>query len=326
VTVEIPEEQIQTAVEAFGYSPREARFLWLVTAFSGHLLRSQWRRFANIPLGRGAQQLLDRLLDNGHASAYDHHGHHRYHVFGKPLYRVFGRENSSHRRRPSQNLLAQRLGGLDFTLANLDAEFLLTEGQRKAFCEQTLDITDPGTFPRRTYYMHGNRGPATDVLFPDRFPMAGNSQEAVFTYADSPLDSLVSFRTHLRLYAPLFSALRTPWRFVFISGRDYKMKAAERVFHDTLSLLSPLVGDANDPDLLRYFELELRVERKEWDTLLKTELLDRANLKARYSAPKYGQLYEEWRAGKLKPKAQPPANPLSHLREFSTFLAPTLTV
>ena len=95
---------------------------------------------------------------------------------------------------------------------------------------------------------------------------------------------------------------------------------------DTLSTLSPAVGDTNDPDLLRYFELELRVEKKDWGTLLKAELLDRANLKTRYSAPKYGQLYEEWRAGKLKPAPKTSATPLAHLREFSTFLAPTLTV
>jgi len=322
----IPEDEIGAAVQAFGYSPREARFLWLVTAFSGHLLRSQWRRYADIPPGRGAQQLVDRLLDNGHASAYDHHGHHRYHVFGKPLYRVFGRENSNHRRRPSANLLSQRLGGLDFALANLDANFLLAEADRKAFCEQALGITDPAVFPRRTYYMHGDRGPATEVCFPDRFPMAGNSEEVLFTYADSPLDTLVSFHSHLRLYGPLFAALRTPWRFVFISGREYKIGAAERVFRDTLSTLSPPVGDTNDPELLRYFELELRVEKKDWGTLLKAELLDRANLKTRYSAPKYGQLYEEWRAGRLKPAPKPSATPLAHLREFSTFLAPTLTV
>jgi hypothetical protein len=324
--MQIPEEHVQAAVEAFGYSPREARFLWLVTAFSGHLLRSQWCRFASIPLGRGAQQLLDRLLDNGHANAYDHNGHHRYHVFGKPLYRVFGRENSNHRRRPSATLLSQRLGSLDFALANLDVPFLLTEAERRSFCEETLGIADPAVLPRRTYYMHGKRGPATDVLFPDRFPMAGDSREVVFTYADSPLDSLVSFRSHLRLYGPLLSALRTPWRFVFISGRDYKIKAAERVFHDTLAGTSPSLHGTSDPDLLRYFELELRVEKKEWATLLQTELVDRANLKARYSAPKYAQLYDEWRAGKLQPAPEPLSSPLAHLREFSTFLAPTLAV
>ena len=322
----IPEDEVEAAVEAFGYSPREARFLWLVTAFSGHLLRSQWRRFAGIPPGRGAQQLLDRLLDNGHASAYDHHGHHRYHVFGKPLYRVFGRENSNHRRRPSARLLSQRLGGLDFALANLDADFLLTEAERKSFCEQTLGITDPGVLPRRTYFMHGNRGPATDVSFPDRFPMAGNSHEVVFTYADSPLDTLVSFRSHLRLYGPLFAALRTPWRFVFISGREYKIGAAERVFRDTLSTLSPprRRHERPGPSAL----LRARAARRE----------EGVGDAPQGGAPRSGEpqgallrpevrpLYEEWRAGKLKPAPETPSTPLSHLREFSTFLAPVLTV
>jgi hypothetical protein len=322
----IPEDHVNAAVQAFGYSEREARFLGLVTAFSGNFLLKQWRAFARITYGKGQQQLADRLLDNGHANGYEYHGHHRYHVYSKPLYRVFGRENSNHRRRGAPILITQRLGALDFVLAHQDGSFLLSEDDRKAACV-AHGITDPAVFPRRTYHMHGRRGASVDALFPDRFPMLTTEKGLVFTYIDSPLDAgFLPFRSHLRFYAPLLTALIAPWSFVFIAGREYKISAAERVFRDTLAGCSLLPGSANDPDLLRYFELELRVERKEWTTLLQVELVDRANLKQRFSAPKYGQLYEEWRAGKLKPAAQAPSHPLSNLREFTTFLAPTLAL
>jgi hypothetical protein len=324
--VEIPQEHVASAVEAFGYSEQEASFLWLVTAFSGHFLLAQWRSFAGIPRGKRQQRLADRLLDNGHANGYEYHGSHRYHVYSKPLYRLFAREDSSNRRRGAAILVTQRLGALDFVLAHQDVRFLLSEEDRQAACV-ARGVTDSAALPRRTYHMHGRRRPPVDALFPDRFPMLADEEALVFTFVDSPLDAgFAPFRSHLRFYAPLFSALRALWSFVFIGGRDHKIRAAERVFRDTLATTSPLPGGTSDPDLLRYFELELRVERKEWTTLLQTELVDRAHLKARFSAPKYGQMYEEWRAGKLRPAVQAPSHPLSNFRDFTTFLAPSLAL
>jgi hypothetical protein len=322
-------EHITAAVEMFGYSEREARFLWTVTAFSGHFLRAQWRDFAGIDsYGKADQQLIDRLLANGHATGYAYRSVQLYHVTSKPLYRTFGRENSNHRRQPSSTLITQRLGALDYVIAHQDSQYLLTEADRTDYFRDRHGVIDTTLLPERSYPPRGSTRPPVHVFFPDRFPLTTAGSETVFTYIDAPADSFVPFRTHLCAYRPLFAALKDSWRLVYVSGKQHKLAEAERVFRETLR--SAPVADATDPDLLRLFDLELRVERKEFATLRKAHLEERARLKERYDAPKYRTLYEQWRrrgSSTVDPDtAKTPTDPLIRCAAFSTFKAPSLAL
>jgi hypothetical protein len=322
-------QHITAAVETFGYSEREARFLWTVTAFSGHFLRAQWRQFAGVDsYGRTDQQLIDRLLNNGHATGYAYRNVQLYHVTSKPLYRAFGRENSNHRRQPSGALIAQRLGALDYVIARQDARYLLTEADRTRYFRERHGVSDTTLLPERTYPARGGSRPPVHVFFPDRFPLTTTGNETVFTYIDAPADSFVPFRTHLRTYAPLFGALKDSWRFVYVSGKQHKLAEAERVFRETLT--SAPTADAADPDLLRYFDLELRVERKEFATLRKAHLEERARLKQRYDSLKYRTLYDQWRRSASstpdRDTAKATTDPLIRCAGVSTFQAPSLAL
>ncbi len=325
--MDIPTEHVTAAMETFRYTAREARFLWIVTAFSGHFLRAQWLHFAQADRGKAAQQLIDRLLENGHATGYVHGKALRYHVHSRPLYRVFERENSNHRRQCSNALVAQRLGGLDYVLAHLDARYLLTEAERTGHFQETHGVTDMTVLPQRTYAAPRASGrPAASVYFPDRFPLSAAGSETRFTFVDAPADSLLPFGTHVRMYSPLFTALRNPWRFTFISGKPYKLRGAEDTFRRALT--APAPEDALPPDLRRYFELELRWERKDWGTNRKALIDERGRLAARYADPKYRRRYEEWRHSTADPlplTTTPGAgNPTTHLAGFETFEAPSL--
>jgi hypothetical protein len=328
--MEIPKEHITAAVETFGYSEREGSFLWTVTAFSGHFLRAQWRQFAGVDSrGKADQQLIDRLLSNGHATGYAYRNVQLYHVTSKPLYRTFGRENSNHRRQPSAALITQRLGALDYVIAHQDSQYLLTEADLTRYFREEHGVSDAMVLPKRTYPARGSTRPPVDVFFPDRSPLQAAGKETVFTYIDAPADSFVPFRTHLRTYAPLFAALKDSWRFVFVSGKQHKLAEAERVFRETLAA-SAQPPDAMDPDLLRYFDLEMRVERKEFATLRKAHLEERARLKERYDAPKYRTLYEQWRrkgSSTLDPDTpKPPTDILIRCAAFVTFKAASLAL
>jgi hypothetical protein len=328
--MEIPRDHISAAIETFGYAEREARFLWTVTAISGHFLRAQWRQFADVDgRGRTDQQLIDRLLSNGHATGYAYRNVQLYHVTSRPLYRTFGRENSNHRRQPSGTLIAQRLGALDYVIAHQDAQYLLTEADLTSYFRDQHSVTDTTVLPERTYPARGSSRPAVHVYFPDRFPLTTTGNETVFTYLDAPADSFVPFRTHLRTYGPLFAALKDSWRFVYVSGKEYKLAEAERVFRETLAATAQAAG-TTDPDLLRYFDLELRVERKEFATLRKAHLEERARLKERYDAPKYRTLYEQWRrkdsSSPDPDTAKPPTDPLIRCAGFLTFKAASLAL
>ncbi len=299
----IPEEEVQFAVQAWGYTPREARFLWIVTGFSGHFIREQYARFAEVGRGRPDHDLAEKLLTTGHCPAAYAWGNRqrtqRFHVQGRPLYRAFGRENSNHRKATTSNsTIAVRIAALDFVLGELEARYFLTVEERLAYLRETHGVTDPALIPTRAYPARGARGttPAQVVAFPDRVPMSVRDDGTVtFSYVDAPDDGLQPFETHVARYAPLLSALRTSYRFVFVSGIRPKIERAESVFRAGLSQADePLT-----PELLRYFSLEDRFLRQDFEGMRKRDFDERVDLAKKYEAPAYQKLFPRWRAGQV---------------------------
>jgi hypothetical protein len=299
--MKIPEQQIEEACRIWGYTPKEARFLWIVTAFGGHFIRAQYRRHTDTARGREDQALCEKLLGHGHvAGAYpwgNQQRTDRYHVYGRPLYRVFGRENSSNRKAPASNsTIAVRVATLDFVLGEQDADYLLTDSDRIAFLRDVHGIADTSLIPTRIYPPRG-RGSATPearVLFPDRFPMSVAADGTVtFSFVDAPEDSLQPFETHLARYAPLADALKGPVRVVFVSGVASKLARAETAFRRVWG--SP--GEEISAELLRYFELEDRFLRKDYVGLRKRDYDERADLAKRFAGEQNRKLFDRWRSG-----------------------------
>ena len=292
----IPEEHIRLATTAFDYpySEREARFLWLVTAFSGHFLSPQWRTFANTARGKAQQLLVDKLTSNGHAAAYAWNSagmeRHRYHVRHRRLYRVFDRENSNYRKDAENHLIDVRLCALDYVIDHQEGDYLLTEADRVSYLREQHGITDLDILPQRRYAGRRQNAPAAAVYFPDRFPLGAASDGVVFTYIDHPTDSLKPLATHVHLYGRLFRALRAPWTFVFVSGDVQKSRDAERVFRTALAR-----ADEIDPELLRHFTIEDRWQRKDVAGFTTADYAEMGRLRAKYSAERYRAMYERWR-------------------------------
>ena len=302
--MKIPEDEVRFAVQAWGYTPREAQFLWIVTAFSGHFLREQYRRFCEISRGKADHGFAERLLQNAHVpGVYAWGGNRRtqrYHVHGKALYRAFGRENSNHRKAPSSNAtIAVRIAALDFVLGELGPEYLLSDQDRLGYLQEVHGITDKNLIPSRSYPARGPMGttPAVTVPFPDRFPMSVAADGTpTFTFIDVPDDGLQPFEAHVLRYAPLFSALKTPSRFAFVSGVETKLARAERAF---LSLLAQPREELT-PEVQRFFTLEDRILRRDFEGLRKRDYDERADLAKQFSGPRYRKLFELWRSGGLK--------------------------
>jgi hypothetical protein len=297
--MKIPEEHIHSATTSFDYpyTEREAVFLWLVTAFSGHFLTHQWSRHVNIPRGRPQQFLVDKLTSNRHAVAYAWRSsepgreRHRYHVKHRRLYRVFDRENSNYRKDAENHLIDVRICALDYVIDHQEANYLLTEADRIAYFREQHGLKDPDTLPHRRYAGRRQNAPAAAVYFPDRFPLGVTAAGVVFTYIDHPTDSLKPLVTHVSLYRRLFHALRTPWSFVFVSGDARKSRDAERVFRAALTR-----KDDIDSELLRHFTIEDRWQRKDVAGFTTADYAEMGRLRAKYSAERYRSAYEKWRS------------------------------
>ena len=207
----IPEDEIREASETWGYTPREAQFLFLVTAFGGHFIREQYNRFIGVGTGTPDQVLCRKLLATGHAPAAfvwgRRHRTDRYHVSGRALYRTFGRENSTNRKAPKSNsTIAVRIAMLDLVLSEPDAEYFLSDQDRLGYLRDVHGIDDPALVPHRVYPARGPQGttPPVSVPFPDRFPMGVASDGTpTFTFVDAPDDGLQPFETHVARYAEI---------------------------------------------------------------------------------------------------------------------------
>jgi hypothetical protein len=324
--MQVPEDPIRQACETWGYTPREAQFLWLVTAFGGHFIREQYNRFIGVGTGTPDQVLCRKLLSTGHAAAAfvwgRRHRTDRYHVCGRALYRVFGRENSTNRKAPKSNsAIAVRVAMLDLVLAEPDVEFLLSDQDRLDYLRDIHGITDPSLVPTRVYPARGPLGttPATNVLFPDRFPMGiAKDKTPAFSFVDAPEDGLQPFETHVARYAPLLLALKTRARFVFVSGVETKIARAQVAFRRAFEAPPQEITAL----LLRYFTLEDRIRRKDFAGLLKRDYVERAELANRFTGARYESLFERWRSGGHPGEGTTPLH--VEAPEFSTLSAPSL--
>src|SRR5207302_10646368 len=88
------------AIAAFGFTPRQARFLVTVALHGGYCLRRQYEAFAGIRYGKNVRAFLDRLVAVGLADRFQGRPDrgHVYHIHGRSLYGALGQEENRNRR------------------------------------------------------------------------------------------------------------------------------------------------------------------------------------------------------------------------------------
>ena len=140
----IPAETI-ASLRQFGYTAREAEFLYIVATHSGFFLQRQFMQFVDVA-GRGpATYFLKKAIEKKHVREHlPERGTQKvYHLFSRTIYAPLGKENSRHRRPGRYGLLekaAVRITGLDFMLAHLDQSYLEEENDKVAYFTETQAI------------------------------------------------------------------------------------------------------------------------------------------------------------------------------------------
>lgn len=121
-----PSERV-AALRAFGFTPRQARFLELVLEHAGVCLPRQYRAFSGIAHGRHTHRFFEKLTAGGFATtdvAATAHAGRIYHVQYKPWYRAIGEPDHPHRRAMSIGRAVERLMLLDGVLAEPEVTWL----------------------------------------------------------------------------------------------------------------------------------------------------------------------------------------------------------
>ena len=293
------------ALQAFGYTEEEARFLYVVATHSGYFVARQFLAFAGVQWGKRTTLFWNKLQSNKHARTCSMPRHRAvYHLVARKLYRQLGRENLRNCRRHELEYIRTRLAILDFVLANATVSYLETEADKVGFFCRDLNI-EARHLPSKTYLGRRTVQP-TLRYFVDRFPMfLENPQAAVrivtFSFIQGSEASLSAFAHHLQTYSSLFRELRE-FRFLYLSRIDAHFAKARELFHALVTV--PLESNPAD-DLLRYFAIRKAWDLHQYGSLTEADLEFRNVSKERFAGERFEHFYRAWKADRL---------PESHIR------------
>ena len=222
------------AVQTFGCSPRQARFLTLVALHGGYYVRRQYLTATGTRNGKNAQRFLDDLVTH-HVAARCRYRADRGYVYRlqhRRLYRAVGLDQNRNRRPAAPALIARKLMLLDVVLSEPTAEWVATEAEKVALFTERFGVS-LDDLPRATILAEG-ADPHTARRFKDRLPIAlvGDPRVVHFVYL-AVEGSIASFDRFLHTHARLLSALPT-WTILLAHPRHVSAAALEEAFSNYL--------------------------------------------------------------------------------------------
>ena len=155
----------------FGYTPRQAHFLTLVTLHGGYFLRRQYVQFTGAGHGLAAVRLLAKAHAHGHIRQlpFGRHGA-MFHLCARPLYAAVGQEHNRNRRPAEWIAVVRKLMTLDFVLTQPAAQFWATEEDKSAMLRE-LGV-DERKWPAKRYRPRHGAKALTTRYFVDKIGRA----------------------------------------------------------------------------------------------------------------------------------------------------------
>ncbi len=291
------------AIEALGYSGREARFLRLVALHSGFFLRRQYREFAGTVAGRPDDLLVTRLINLNHGSFIAGKANTLvYHLSSRTFYRAIGQDDNRHRRMRTRFAIKAKLMALDYVLSHQDATFLATEEEKLEYFTGRLGIAREN-LPAKIYRSETSHS-ATTRYFVDKFPIAIPCEPdscpplVTFSYIDEGGIATPGFENWLGQYSRLFSSLDR-FRIDYVTTNPDDFKRAGRTF-------CRLYGDPEGGPvrvdrvgierLLTYFHLEDLFRKRDYGSITASNLEELSRLRKELASPANDELFEFWKA------------------------------
>jgi hypothetical protein len=293
-----------TALVSLGYTPEEARFLYLVAMHSGYFVPRQFLTSSGAKWGKRSNHFAAKLESRGHATwrEYDRTGG-VYHLVSKTIYHRIGNENLRNRRRHSVEFIRTRLLLLDFVLANPTHDYLETEPDKvRFFCEE---LSVPRAALPTKCYEGSPRTEPTLRYFVDKFPLFADRTDpshppvVTFSYVDPGQASLAGFANHLHAYLSLFRQLGD-FCFLYIANSPVHCVRAEECFSSVVK--ARLESDVSS-EVLRYFRLRHAWELKKYGSLSSSDVEWLKEAAHRFYGDRFDDWYESWSSGALDEQA-----------------------
>lgn len=299
-------------IQCLGYSPDEARFLYLAATHSGYFVRRQFTDLLEIRSGGTAARFIEKLLHFQDASViHFRRDRHVYHLRSGRLYSRVGDRENANRHVHAPLTVKRKLMTLDFVLSHQGRYFLNTDSEKVQYFSQTRAIPDE-RLPARRYVSRGACKPLVRH-FTDKLPIyvdAGDVQSPSTAtpsqpdmvhvgYIDDGAETLDGFGTFLKQYHPLFVQLGS-FEVVYVAANSRWTDGAERVFRELYPTDGTTTFGDIDPEqarMLDYFEVRRKKEKKEFKGLTTERILQHRIEKEQFAGSEFEQLYQAWLAG-----------------------------
>lgn len=290
-TIELANAERREAIEAFGFTDRQARFLLQVLLHSGVFVERQYCRFAGIAHGQKSTNFINGLVERRYATPVVTGKLHRgrmFHVHYKPLWTAVGEPDSRFRKAAPLGRMIERVMLLDVVLDDTAQTWLGPAFDKRRFFVRRLDDRlSSDEYPRRLF----GDGPAKCArLFPDKLPIgvqpyAGDPHVFVYLVTrPSPMD----FRQFLLRHTALLQALHR-WTIRLVIPRQFSA-ARSAYLHAAREHLAAPIPSSTVESLQALFEQRQRLvpptaeapnTRRQGD--------DRG-----FRAPRFQALYRQW--------------------------------
>jgi hypothetical protein len=290
-----------TALKSFGYTEREARFLYIVAIHSGYFTQTHLQQFSGNRSGRTVRAFIKRALEQEHVKESKHQNNARvYQLTYKPMYAAIGRENLRNRREHSFDFIKTKLACLDFIIAHQQHDYFEGEAEKVQYFQDHFQIR-PQEMPGKTY-AGANRVPDTIRYFVDKFPMFLDGTRPgeplpTLTYVDPGIGHLSDFSTHLDAYSGFLKRL-PEFAFVYAGPRAAFFPKAETIFR---GVLDPQTGKLSS-QLARYFTLRAAWEAKRYETLNNSDLEFLNHVKQCFVGEPFESTFKKWQTGQITEK------------------------
>ena len=297
-------DQDIAAIQSLGYSPDEARFLYLVAVYSGYFVPRQFLTFTGAKRGKRSHNFVSKLERRGHVTWREYHPIGGvYHLFSRTVYRCTGMDNLSTRYRHSVDFIRTRLLVLDFILENPGFAYFETEAEKTAYFSDVLGVPKE-LLPAKKY--KGGSGSGLAVrYFVDKFPIfldhtaPGGPPVITLSYVDSGVARLAGFSKHLQTYLPLLRRLER-FSFFYIANSAVKFLEAEKRFS---RLVQASLKTDDLTDILRYFRLRNAWELKQYGSISTSEVEWLKEASQRFHGDRFERPFRAWASGALTEQA-----------------------
>lgn len=276
------------AVEPFGFTPRQARFLTTVMLHAGVCVQRQYAQFAGIANGQLTRDFFARLVRDRIATAYPcWRGVGRvYHVHHKALYRAIGESDNRHRRRLIIGRASDRLMVLDAVLRAPDTPWLGSEAEKVTACVHRLGV-ELADLPQLTFEAGGEQ---TVRYFPAKLPIAIAGPELTLLFVAAETDAR-AFRSFLQAHRRLIErANRGSLRLAVPRSLAMAPRSHGAIAH---AFFAPPLRPAVLDEFRWYCQTRLRLERAS-SPIAPPDRPRFLVAKRAFGAPRFFETYREW--------------------------------